>query len=475
MSWNPVPPREQLEATLERLIGSSLRVAELYVKTGKSVRWSWRAGEGLTYARSLERGFAVRAGVAHRSGFWVQAERPPETLDLASLGPGRLDLPGPQPTHRSFRRGVEDFTFLPESACEWFEGVKNRMEEAMSQVEWLRAELEMGSSVFSLLSSTGVWAEGTLGVRRLKLELLWGDAILSYERPFVDSNGLRSEGIVEELVERFQALERGTPRDRRLRWPVVVRASVMARLVEALATAENWLRPDRSMVRRWSPDGGSSPFWSVVHDGGDPRGPVASLWDGEGKPTSRGVLVEQGLWVGGRRGEALFGSGCVRRDSYRDKPRPGFLQLFLEPVPGYPQSASQGASVPGSSGTEPSGPVLGLLFERVPGYSGSAPGYSALGTSRAELEEELEDGAVLIAAEGRVCAVPEGRFRLKTTGFWVQGGKRRGGLGPVLLEGSFEALRCGLRRLASDLEWVPGDGVFGAPSALLEGLELVFP
>ncbi len=426
--------RGELEHSLARLFGPGFQAVELYGKEGWSCRWRWSAEEGASFLRTSERGFAARAGSGNRSGFWVRAGSPPDHLDRSVLRPGRLRLPRPLPARRSplAEASRACFRFEEEAGSSWFATLRQGLKRAAPELEPSRAELEVGCSGFRLVSTTGLHAEGSMGARRVALELRASEQTVSLELPFLGAAEVDPEVLVEPIVERWQAIRGTSRRGLRLRGPLVATAPVMARLLEGLAQAERWFDFDSTGARRRSPVSGTSPFWTVVHDGGDPRGPLATLWDGEGTPTGRYLLLNQGQWVGGwlddghGEGPAL---GCFRRDSYRDPPRMGFLQLFLEPVPD---------------------------------------------TSARELETELDDGAVLVAAQGQVQQLPGGRFTLKVSGFQVRGGQRREGLGLALLEGSFAELRRGLRRLASDLTWVPGDGVFGAPSARLEGLELLF-
>lgn len=422
--------RDGLEKLLEALARPPFVAVEIFAKQGAScrVRWDWR--EGWRLEDRCELGFAVRAGTRHRSGFWAQAGAPPVALDLGALAPGGLKLPPP--------------TAGPEETPDPEVGSSERPERAQAE-EWAdrfvkrvepegflsRIEMEIGASRSRILSTTGLRAGWEQQVGLLRVEVERNGRILQAERWFERLDRLDAEEVLEELTERLEALTRGAAVGRPGPRPVVLAAPVMARLVEGLAQPLLAAADRRLLERAWSPAAEVSRLWTLVHDGGDPRGLLAVPRDGEGVRTGRWSLVEEGrvvkpllAWWEGEGGEP----GCTRRDGYRDLPRKGPLQLLLEPVPGLN--------------------ARGLL-------------------------RELEEGCWIPGAEGRLQRLPGERFRLPVSAWSVVGGKTVGGLGPAVLEGSWEALRQGLQRLGADLAWVPGDGLYGAPAACVEGLEVL--
>ena len=160
--------------------------------------------------------------------------------------------------------------------------------------------------------------------------------------------------------------------------------------------------------------------------------------DGEGLPCGRVALVEEGRfvrpllawWEAGRSGVAGV-PGCARRASWRDLPRRAPTHMFVE------------------SGTTP---VADLVAS---GGSGGA-------------------GAYLLDAEGGVRIDPVSlAFEVAVSGLHLVDGRAVSPLGRVRLCGDVKSLLGGIRALARDLQFVPGDGMFGAPSMLVSGLRLL--
>jgi predicted Zn-dependent protease len=90
-----------------------------------------------------------------------------------------------------------------------------------------------------------------------------------------------------------------------------------------------------------------------------------------------------------------------------------------------------------------------------------------------ELLAELGAGAYLVAPEGGLRLDGDGdRFALPVSGYAFERGGAPQPLGPALLTGRLSDWLAGIRALARDVAWVPGAALFGAPSALVEGLEL---
>lgn len=76
---------------------------------------------------------------------------------------------------------------------------------------------------------------------------------------------------------------------------------------------------------------------TLIDDGRMPRGVASSLWDGEGQPTKRQVLMERGVLKGflhdtytARRMQAAAG-GSAGRGSYKSLPGPEASNFYLEP------------------------------------------------------------------------------------------------------------------------------------------------
>jgi len=211
-------------------------------------------------------------------------------------------------------------------------------------------------------------------------------------------------------------------------------APLAARLVEALAPYLAG-REAPARVATLAGSGGQLGAGTVhlVDDGALAGGLLSAAADGEGFPCRAVTLVEAGRfvrpllawWECERAAEA---SGCARRASYRDLPRRAPTHLYL------------------------------AAEERV---------------AVADLLAAAGDGAYLIDAEGAVRVEPAGgRFAVPVSGFALAGGRAVGGLGRLRLSGTLAGWLGGVRAVARDLAFVAGDGMFGSPTLLVDGLEL---
>jgi predicted Zn-dependent protease len=145
------------------------------------------------------------------------------------------------------------------------------------------------------------------------------------------------------------------------------------------------------------------------------------------------VLIEAGefrqpllAWHQARAGEAA--AGCARRASWRDLPAPGPTHLYVRPRPG--------------------AAVAGLLAAVVRGYY------------------------LLDAPAAGLFDFDADRFALPVRGFAVSGGRAVAPVGGAVLTGGISALLRGVAAVGRDLAFFPLDGMIGAPSLLLTGLEL---
>jgi PmbA protein len=201
--------------------------------------------------------------------------------------------------------------------------------------------------------------------------------------------------------------------------------AVAARLVEALAprlvgraAAERWAAGERL----------GAGAVTLVDDGGRADGLLAAPCDGEGVPTRATTLVERGRFVQPllawwEADSPARAAGCSRRHGWRDLPRRGPSELFLAPDPQ--------VAVP-------------------------------------DLLAELGRGAYLIACEGGVRTEGDA-FSVAVSGFAIAGGRAVGGLGPCRLSGHLTGWLAAVSAVARDLQFVPGEALFGAPTVRVAG------
>jgi PmbA protein len=171
----------------------------------------------------------------------------------------------------------------------------------------------------------------------------------------------------------------------------------------------------------------------LVDDGALAGGLLSAAVDGEGVPCGPVRLIEDGrfarpLVAWWEAEDPAAARGCVRRASYRDLPRRAPTHLYLEP--------------------DPAVPVADLL-------TGCGSGSYLL---------DAEDGVRVDPASGR--------FDVAVSGFALDAGRAVGGLGRRRLAGELRGWLTGVRARARDLGFVAGDGMFGSPSLLVDGLSL---
>ena len=175
---------------------------------------------------------------------------------------------------------------------------------------------------------------------------------------------------------------------------------------------------------------------TIVDDAGLSRGLFSAPFDGEGVPTRRLVLIEEGIyrrplraWFQEDPGSApARPAGCLRRPGWRDLPRLGPSHLFIEP--------------------ETQRPAASLLSDLARGYYLT----DVLGPGRFDLEEN--------------------RFRLPVCGFEVRSARPVTRIARAVLAGRLNALLQGVRGVGRDLTFFPLGAMIGSPSLLVSGIEL---
>lgn len=466
------PDDELLDETLEGLERGGFEEAEAYAKRGRSRRLSVELGHRATSFHD-ERGWAVRAGTARASLF---------ACGSGALPPGGPSGQGwPEPDGRPIRLPDPDAAGTPAPWTEpsdfetpligetegmrLLESLERALQEELRDelpgARLLSAHLEDGSSDSRLVSLRGV-----RGRRRLRVAVLRAEAMVASRRRRGDpvravihlaareARRFGPTAVARQLADRLAVAAAGTPDDfpGRDRGDLLLAPAVGARLLAALTPllvgpgAAQHLEPLRDRRGRIA-----SERLTIVDDGRFPGGVLEAPVDGEGVATRAVTLVDEGTFrqslVSWRathartRGQARSQSGafatstpggrptgCARRASWRDVPETAPTHLYVAPVPTVAPTD--------------------LLADLARGY------YlvDAAGAPRVDWER--------------------GTFRLPVLGFAVQGGRARGPVAGVELTGSLRTLLRGIQAVARDLSFFPLDGMVGAPTLRLTGLEL---
>ena len=433
------------EALLAGLRKRGFAAAEIFEKTGRSRRFVREAAPEapirMTQAMAAEQGWALRAGDRRRSLFFAAtgAVDPGVPLPEPSAHPLRLPEP-PAPALMPMTGAGEawsapadfDAPLATESvAATLLAAIERELRRELPASRLRAAWLEDGAAESSLVSTSGLRAESRARASFLRLEVEDRGHRCLFEGAEREVRQFEPRSLALRLVDRLCALEESagggaTAVDATL--PLLVAAPLAARLVQAMAPL--FLGP--AAQERIAALGVLSPELTLVDDGRFDAGVLTAPVDGEGLPTGRALLVEAGRFVRPllawwEAGPAAV-PGCARRASWRDLPRRAPTHLFVEP-----------------STTA----VVDLVA------SGGA-------------------GAYLLDAESAVRIDPVSlSFEVAVSGLHLVAGRAVSPLGAARLCGDLRSLLAGIRARGRDLYFVPGDGMFGAPSLLVAGLRVL--
>jgi PmbA protein len=152
-----------------------------------------------------------------------------------------------------------------------------------------------------------------------------------------DPSALDPEAIGAEAAERALALV-GARQPSSRRCPVVLDAFVAASFVGFIGSmlSADAVQRGRSLFADREGDAVADPALRLVDDGTDPEGPSTAPFDGEGAPTRRNALIEDGRLLGflydsrSARRAGRSTTGNASRASYRSPPSVGTTNLVME-------------------------------------------------------------------------------------------------------------------------------------------------
>jgi PmbA protein len=431
----------RLADTLAALRKAGFDDAEVYAKRGRSRRLSLGVG-GRSAAFHQEEGWAVRATTQRASLFFAAAGTPRPDTDWPQPDGYPLDLPAPgaagEAAPWSEPSDFETPLVGETEGLRLLAAVATALADEMPSARLLSAVLEDGSSESRLLSSRGVEAHWRRRVAVFQAEAAVGTARARLDLARREARRFGPTELARLLADRLAAGGGGVPegfsgRDRgELVLAPAVGAHLLAALTPYLVGAAAAERAAAACDRRGR---FAADTVTVIDDGRHPGGALESGRDGEGLPTRRSVLVDAGVyrhpllsWAESAAHSGARASGCARRASWRDVPRPAPSHLHLAPDPEVPAAA--------------------LLADLARGY------YLLDVTAPVRLD------------------LGEGVFRVPVCGFAVHGGRAREAVSGVELCGGVGALLRGVQAVARDLAFFPLDGMVGAPTLKLGGLEM---
>ena len=424
-----------LEESLAALDRAGFDVAEVYSKRGRSRRLDLENGD-VRWVVTQEEGWAVRAGDRHGSFFCCGSGPPRPDFPWPSAAAGSLRLPEPASAPPWSEPDEITTPFYGESEARGLlEAIARDLGTELPLARLARATLEEGTSESALASSRGVEAawRGRAAILRIEAVSASGEAVTVHlaER---QAASFRPANIARRLADRLLVAQSGAPPDRD-RGEFLLSPAVGIRLLEGFLPLLVGPRASARAQRLRDRQGriGARPL-TIVDDGRLPGGALEAPVDGEGVATREVVLVEEGMfrqpllsWRSAKPPQERP-SGCTRRASWRDVPQPGPTHLYVRPQPQVAVAS-----------------LLGAL----------ARGYYLL------------DATAALRFDG-----PEERFALPVCGFAVQGGRAFAPVAGAWLCGSIGGFLRGVEAVARDLVFLPLDGMLGAPTLLVAGLEI---
>ncbi len=418
---------------LDALRDSGLSTVEVYCKQGRGRSYRREIGSHSTQTRR-ELGWAVRAGDARCSFFSAGIGRPTPDLEWPTPDGYALVLPELRVPPTWTRPEGLDAPLVGEvEARELVAGVERALAAELSGSRIESARLDDGSSESLLISSTGIEVEWRQRLARLRLEASWKGAQVTLE------GAARAVGLFEPLRLAQQLIDRLVVRVQgrvpaKDRCEMVLGPAVSAQLLASLLPL--FVGPSASERCRGLVDRRgvlASSQLTIVDDGRLVGGLLASPVDGEGVPTGRRVLLQDGTagpplgdW---RDDPAGLGLGSMQRPGWRDLPSVGPSHLYIEPPPEAPRVADLVAAV-----------ARGYYLVEAP--------------SPASVDWQA------------------GRFALPVSGFSLEAGRAVQPVAGAYLHGAIGAFLRGINAIGRDLAFLPLGGLLGAPTLVVGGLEL---
>ena len=437
-----------LPEVLEALVDRGLEEAEVYVKRGRSRRLE-TTPHTETSGFHHERGWAVRAG-GPRASFFLRGTGDPTPEGPWPEADGRpLRLPDAAPVPEWREPADFDAPLTGErEGLRLLAAIGRELDTELPGAKVVHALLEDGSSQSEIRSQRGVhhaW-RGRLATLRItavarspREASTPGRAGAAVEATLWlaerEARRLAPKAVARRLADRLVVRAAPPPEVERDRGEVLLAPAVSRRLLGALQPLlvgpRAASRAERFQDRRGHLGGERL---TVIDDGRLPEGLLTTPVDGEGLPTRRVMLVEEGVFRqplvawNQIRGLDAAPSGCSDRASWRDLPQPGPTHLYVA-----------------AGGT----PVAELLAEVTRGYYF----LETTGPVRPDLERD--------------------HFTVPVAGFAVGRGRAAEPVSGVVLQGPISALLRNLHGSGRDLGFGPeGAGLLGAPSLLVGGLEV---
>ena len=347
------PLGDAARRAVEAALSSGASDADAWVEESTSRRVRIYAGEVESLSDAGGRGIGVRAFAGSRAGYAYGTDLSEEgVLQVASAAREAAELadedeyeglPDEAGTAQVDGLASAEFGDWPtERVVELALGVDRaaRSREGVTQVENSVYSDAQGSVALAnsrgfaaSYSATQAWAYSSAFAGE-GADLMTGLGVGMGRDP----GALDPEAIGAEAAERALALV-GARQPESRRCPVVLDAFVAASFVGFLGAmlSADAIQRGRSLFAGREGDEVADPALRLADVGTDPEGPSSAPFDGEGTPTGRTGLIEDGRLIGflydsrTARKAGRSTTGNASRGSYRTPPSVGTTNLIIEP------------------------------------------------------------------------------------------------------------------------------------------------
>jgi len=439
---------------LDDALQMGAEAAEVFAKTGSSTDLKMHQGRIESVATAEEEGVGVRFELAGgRWGYCYTADLSPhnvrQILEEAFRGSRESDgetatdtLPGAPtvdlPGEEALGIFSADVPGTPTGRkVDFIRAVEAAALEAGPKVRWVDTLLyHDGWAEVHLRNSNGFHGSYRQTLAYVAVDVLAGDddeAIMSYHVEAACS----LDGLDPEAIGNKAGFRAAAPLGGRRIGPrsvtVVLDAPVASQFLEHLAPSVlgRTYQRGRSLFQGRLGEPVAGPAFTLVDDGRLHGGLSSAPFDGEGSPTGKTTLVQEGVLTNllhDRRSAAAqktVSTGNAVRSSYRDLPRPGVTNLYVVP------------------GSRPTPEIL--------------------------LDLDQAFHAMNIMHVGGVNPVT-GNVSVAASGVWLEGGRERYPVSGVTLSGDLNQILKGIVAVGDDLAWHHAGGSCGSPTLVVEGL-----
>ncbi len=443
----PAKIKNCAENAVQKALGLGASMAEAYASNSRELVIEVRNGEVETMKLAGDRGMGIRVFTGARAGFAYTTDLRDSAVEeavrqalanatCAEPDPHRL-LPQPAPFYpemnlydpRIKAATVEEKIVMAQE----MENEARAYDQRVSIIE--SSTYQDGEVEVTLVNSHGLSVEYTGGYCGMYIALVAGKGeesqtgfALSYSLRLEDLDPIRLGRLAASRAVRMLGAKPGVTQQATVVLEPYVAAGFLGMLAHALSAEA--VQKGRSLFAGKVDEKVASPQINVVDDGTLANGISSAPFDGEGVPTSRTVLIKEGILQGylhntytaAKDGVQSTGNGV--RGTFKATPEVGITNFFIEP-------------------------------------GGKTP---------EEIIKEIDNGFYVTEVMGLHTANPiSGDFSFGAAGLWIENGRLTRPVRGMAIAGNIVELLSNVDAVGSDLEFF---GSKGAPTIRISRLSI---